>query len=97
MISAYLNQTAVWHSVTGRDKYGAPTTTSKTIAVRWEEKRRLVRDAQGHEVVSEATVYCTETVLVGDLLEYSGRRWPAIAVSVIAGLNGEEHHREVAV
>jgi len=97
MIGDYLNQTATWHRVTGQDGYGEPTYESKTIPVRWEGKRRLVRDNEGREVVSEARVFCTEAVKPGDELEYDGRSWPVIAASPIPGLDGEESHKEVAV
>ena len=97
MIKDYLNQTATWHQTTGQNEYGEPVTSSKTIKVRWEGKRRLVRDSQGREVVSEARVFCTEAVKPGDILEHGGREWPVIAVSTVPGLDGKESHREVAV
>jgi len=97
MIKDYLNQTAIWHYVTGQNEYGEPSTSSKTIKVRWEGKRRLVRDNEGREVVSEARVFCTEAVKPGDELEFDGRSWPVIAVSTVPDLGGKEAHREVAV
>jgi hypothetical protein len=97
LIKGYLNQTATWHYVTGQNSYGEPTTGSKTIKVRWEGKRRLVRDSTGREVVSEARVFCAEAVKPGDELEFDGRRWPVIAVSTVPGLDGTESFREVAV
>jgi hypothetical protein len=97
MIKDYLNQTATWHYVTGQNEYGEPQTSSKTIKVRWEGKRRLVRDNEGREVVSEARVFCIEAVKPGDELEFGGRRWPVITVSTVPGLDGKEVHREVAV
>ncbi len=97
MIQGYLNQTATWHYVTGLNIYGEPTTSSKTISVRWEGKRRLVRDNEGREVVSEARVFCSAAVKPGDELEFDGRRWTVIAVSIIPALDGAEAHREVAV
>ena len=97
MIMGYLNQTATWHYVTGQNSYGEPTFSSKTISVRWEGKRRLVRDKDGREVVSEARVFCADVVQPGDELEYGGRSWPVIAVSTVPGLDGAENHREVAL
>ena len=97
MIRSYMNQLATWHYVTGQNCYGEPTTNSKSISVRWEGKRRLVRDNEGREVVSEARVFCTEAVKPGDELEFDGRRWPVIAVSTVPGLDGTESFREVAV
>jgi hypothetical protein len=97
MIEGYLNQRAVWKRKTGSNEYGEPVTKQKTIKVRWEGKRRLVRDNEGREVVSEARVFCVEPVKPGDILEHGGREWPVIAVSTVPGLDGKESHREVAV
>ena len=98
MIQNYLNQTATWHYTTGEmNEYGEPVTSSKTIKARWEGKRRLVRDNEGREVVSEARVFCIEPVKPGDILKYEDRDWPVIAVSTVPGLDGSESHREVAV
>ena len=98
MIEGYLNQRAVWKRKTDSYEYGEPTfATGKEIAVRWEGKRRLVRDNEGREVVSEARVFCVDAVKPGDELEFNGRRWPVIAVSCVPGLDGAENHREVAV
>ena len=97
MIEGYLNQRAVWKRKTGSNEYGEPVTSSKTIKVRWEGKRRLVRDNEGREVVSEARAFCIEPVKPGDELEFDGRSWPVIAVSTVPGLDGKESHREVAV
>ena len=97
MIEGYLNQRAVWKRKTGSNEYGEPVTKQKTIKVRWEGKRRLVRDNERREVVSEARVFCTEAVKPGDLLEHQDREWPVIAVSTVPGLDGSESHRECAV
>lgn len=97
MIEGYLNQRAVWKRVVRLNEYGEPVTKQKKIKVRWEGKRRLVRDNQGREVVSEARVFCVEPVQPGDLLKYADREWPAIAVSIVPGLDGKESHREVAL
>jgi hypothetical protein len=97
MIEGYLNQRAVWKRKIGSNEYGEPVTKQKTIKVRWEGKRRLVRDNEGREVVSEARVFCVEPVKPGDILEHGGREWPVIAVSTVPGLDGIDSHRECAV
>ena len=97
MIEGYLNQRVVWKRKTGQNEYGEPVTKKKTIKVRWEGKRRLVRDNEGREVVSEARVFCIEPVKPGDILKYEDRDWPVISVSIVPGLDGRENHREVAV
>jgi hypothetical protein len=85
MIKGYFNQTATWHYVTGLNEYGEPSTSSKSIKVRWEGKRRLVRDNEDRKVVSETRAFCIEAVKPGDELEFDGRRWSVIAVSLIPG------------
>lgn len=97
MIKGYLNQTAVWKQVVGRNEFNEPITEETIIRVRWEGKRRLVRNVQGEEVISEARVFCKEMVLPGDLLEYDDREWLVIAVSTIPDLHGEACYREVAL
>ena len=97
MIQDYLNQTATWKRVIGQNMYGEPDFDTKEIKVRWEGKRRLVRDNEGREVVSEARVFCVEPVKPGDLLEYAGREWPVIAVSTVPDLDGKEAYREAAI
>jgi hypothetical protein len=97
MIEGYLNQRAVWKRKTGSNEYGEPVTKQKTIKVRWEGQRRLVRDNEGREVVSEARVFCVEPVKPGDILKNEDRDWPVISVSIVPGLDGSESHRECAV
>lgn len=97
MIEGYLNQRAVWKRKTGSNEYGEPVTKQKTIKVRWEGKRRLVRDSQGREVISEARFFCFEKVNPDDIAEYNGHEWKVIAVSEIVDLDGNISHYEVAV
>lgn len=97
MIGVYLNQTATWKRVVGRNGYGEPVFEESSIKVRWEGRRRLVRNKQGQEVISEARVFCTENVQPGDVLEYGGKEWPVITVSEMPGVNGKVQFREVAV
>ena len=96
MIENYLNQTATWKQKTGNNEYGEPVfQADQIISVRWEEKRRLARDQYGNQVVSEARVFCRETVAPGDVLNYNGRDWPVITVSEVPLLNGQVLYREV--
>jgi len=97
MIKDYLNQTAKWKEMTSSDGYPPQPGTGTEIKVRWEDKRRLVRNAQGVEVVSEARVFCVEDIKPGDVLEWQGRDWPVIAVSMVPSLDGKMVFYEVAV
>jgi len=96
MIEGMLNQAATWKRKTGQDEYGEPDTVDTDIRVRWEGKRRMVRNQQGQEVVSEARVYCKEAVQPGDIMTFGDREWPVIAVSETPDMGGQVLYREVA-
>ena len=101
MDDAYLTET-VTHRIPGGptpgDFYDSGEPTDAEIRVRWENRRRTVRDAGGSEVVSEALVFTKAPVEAGHLLlDASERGWPVIAVSEQKGLDGTFSHREVAL
>jgi hypothetical protein len=92
MIDDYLAQ-AIWRKPrTGVDAYGQPQFAAATQTTgRWLEKRRLVRDLNGEQVLSEVTVTLTSdsTVAVGDQLSADGSAYlGVIAVSTSRGLDG---------
>ena len=95
MITDYLNQSATWKTVTSVNEYNEPTFTSTTITCRMEYKRQMVRDAQGQEVVSEATLYTTSAVLPGDVITYDSRDWSVLTVASEAQLDGTVLFRAV--
>lgn len=98
VISAYLNQIAQWKKmIGGEDGYPPQPGPPTEIKVRWEDRRRLVRNSQGVEVVSEARVFCAEDIQPGDVLNYRGRDWPVIAVSAVPTIDGKTTFHEVAV
>lgn len=96
MLGNYLNQDAVWLKPGGYGPDG-PIMDETPIKVRWEGKRRLVRDATGQQVVSEGRVYCREPVEPEHKIRFGEREWPVITVSVMPGLDGKTMLREVAV
>ncbi len=95
MITDYLNQSATWKTVASVNEYNEPTFTNTTITCRMEYKRQMVRDAQGQEVVSEATLYTTSAVLPGDVITYSSRDWSVLTVADEAELDGSILFRAV--
>ena len=93
MIGDYLAQD-IWRKArTGVDGYGQPTFGAAVQTKgRWLEKRCLVRNAEGEQVISEVTVSLglEEAVSVGDQLSADGATYlDVIAVSVSRGLGGE--------
>lgn len=97
MLEPYANNTVTWKTATGQNEYGEPITGSSPIQCRLEPRRRLVRNAQGQEVVSEIALYTQAAVKVGDLIAVDGVDYPVIAVTVEYGLSGLEAFREVAL
>lgn len=97
MIKEYLRQTATLRTITGYNEYGEPVASDKNILCRFEMKRKLVRDKQGSEVVSEATMYCIEPVSPDDRIVYNNKEYIAIAVSEIVDLDGNVVYYEVAL
>ena len=93
MIESYLAQDVWRKALTGKDGYGQSTFGAPSqIKGRWLEKRRLVRNAQGEQVISEVTVTLgpDEPLAVGDELSADGSTYlTVIAVSVSRGLGGE--------
>jgi len=93
MIGDYLVQ-EVWRKArTGVDGYGQPAFGAAVQTKgRWLEKRRLVRNPQGDQVISEVTVTLRPEapLAVGDQLSGDGTTYlTVIAVSVSRGLGGE--------
>ena len=95
MISMYLNQEAVWLSTTGLNDYGEPITVESTIKCRFEYNRRLIRNKQGIEVVSEAKVWTKAAIGPADAIQYDGRDWPVMSVAKCVDLMGDFSHYEV--
>ncbi|BBN97500.1 hypothetical protein [Sporolactobacillus terrae] len=66
MIESYLNQDAVLYRRTGVNQYNEPEYEQIPIKCRYEYTNRLVRDAQGEQVPSDARFFTTEPVKPGD-------------------------------
>jgi len=68
MISTFLRracrQTVVYWPAPTNDGYGGFTYgTPRELAARWEDKNEMVKDAQGREVRSSATVFLLDDVV----------------------------------
>jgi hypothetical protein len=92
MIASYLAQSLWRKARSGSDAYGQPTyATAVATKGRWLEKRRLVRNAQGEQVISEVTASLgpSDAIAVGDQLSSDGVTYlTVLAVSVSRGLGG---------
>ncbi len=64
-----LPQKCVYWAPIGADSFGRPTFASPVQKIcRWEDKIAETIDADGNEVLSNATVYLSDDVLVGGAL-----------------------------
>lgn len=102
MIGDYANQTVIWQAVQMLDgvpvvnEYNEPThATPVNIYCRFEFKRRMVRDKQGQQVISEARLFTESHVKPDDLITFDGIDWPVIAVADQPGLDGDIEFYEV--
>lgn len=100
MIDGYAGSRAGWRWRVGINREGtpiyepAPPEEPEEIRARVEYGRRLVRDADGEETLSETVCLTSAPVEPGDLIIYGGREWPVLAVQMVFGLGGGELHRE---
>lgn len=69
MLDNYANQSMTWKHVTAISDTNQATYTSSTIKGRKETGFRLIRNAQGDEVVSSATVFTESAVQANDLID----------------------------
>lgn len=93
MIESYLAQDVWRQAQSGVDANGQRTFGEATqMRGRWLEKRRLVRNAEGEQVLSEVSVTLgpAEAVAVGDRLSRDDSEYmDVITVSVSRALGGE--------
>lgn len=68
-----------------------------TVLGRWQDKRRMVRNAQGQEVVSESRVFLPVEPQWTDLLAYRGRQWRILSITEQKDMDCNTLFWEVAV
>jgi len=91
MIRNYLNQTVIWGRAGQPNEYNEVTWANTNIKGRKQSGFKLIRDAQGAEVVS-STMIITETVVsIGDLLDGD----EVIVLNPAIDLNGKRLWDEV--
>jgi len=70
MISEYANQSLTWKTAGTLNDYNEPTySTGTTIKGRKEINNKLIRDAQGQEVVAGSFIVTASAVAVGDKID----------------------------
>lgn len=72
LISIYARTTVYLRTVSTRNDYGEPTYgTAVTTSARVDVKRRMVKNARGEDVLSEASVLLRPTETTGDGMQIS--------------------------
>ena len=95
MIGNYCNQSITLKSVSSIDEYGQATYATSTIAARYEYSRKIVKDGNGKDVISEARCFTVTAVKPDDVLTFDGKDWPVISVANQPDLNGVVKFYEV--
>lgn len=97
----YSSQTVSIRTRTGRNNYGEPTySTATSVPAHVRAETRVVRTAQGEEVVSVATVVFPASVDVGDglLISVAGSRYhDVLRLDTIVDCFGQVQHYEALV
>lgn len=103
MVSIYAAHDIGFRKRTGIKDNGTPifepvrSLPHATIKGRFEYSRRLIRDANGEQVISEAYIMTEHQVELGDLIVWDRREWPALSVTNITGVLGNELYRVVSL
>lgn len=100
---AFLEQEALLWPFTGADQYGEPTvsttpivlspkTKPKSNGIRWNSKRRIVRDVQGNTIPIDATVIATFPISINSRiwlgsLDYWNENKPDQEVCIVTWVN----------
>lgn len=92
LVSCYFNQTLTWEHITSSNEYNETLTSDITnIKGRKETGFKLIRNSQGQEVVSSATVFTESAIINNDLID--GKL--VISVESMIELNGSIMFYEV--
>lgn len=95
MINEYLNQSITHKSKSSVNVYNEASYTSATIKARFQYKRKVVRKANGEEVISNAQAFTTTQVKPDDVITFDSTDWNVIAVENCVDLEGNVNHYEV--
>lgn len=69
MLDFYANQTLSWAHTTALNEYNEPTRTTTNIKGRKEPINKLVRNAQGEEVVVATRIFTETAITVNDTID----------------------------
>ena len=89
MIGDYCNQTISVKIKGEPNENNEAVYTNSTIQGRFEYKRRIVRDKQGQEVVSEAKLFTETSLKTDDIVIYDNKEWSVMFVMNMTDLDGD--------
>lgn len=96
MISRYTNQTVSHKGTSTCDEYCQSVyVTAVNILARYEYDRKIVKDKEGKEVISEARCFTQTAVKPDDVITFDSKNWTVIAVKNQVDLNGVVKFYEV--
>lgn len=75
MIEFYMNQNIALKSKTSVNDYNESFYDESIIKGRFEYSRKLVKNIQGDEVISEAILYTKTNVKTDDVITYDEKDW----------------------
>lgn len=93
-----MKQTVGWLVRTGTDDRGQPLYAAEvTVKCRAEPKARIIRNAQGEDVVSSLAVFTHAGINVGDAIRHDARTYPVLAAGDEPDMSGRIRYREVSL
>lgn len=96
-LTPYANQAATLLRRGGYSSDAGAIRTSVAILCRYEPYTRQLQSASGEMFVSNARVYTTTPVVMGDAITYANVTYPVQMVKAHPGLDGTIDHYEVTL
>lgn len=98
MIEGYLTQKSTWKAKTGVNEFNEPTyAVPVEINCRVDFKRKMVRNKEGQEVLSESTLLTTTAINPDDLITYGTFSMVVITSHPLNELDGTVMFYEVSL
>lgn len=89
MIDRYTNQTVSYKGTSTQDEYCQTAyVTTVNMLCRYEYDRKIVKNKEGKEVISEARCFTKTAVKPDDVITFDSKDWPIISVKNEVDLNG---------
>jgi len=87
-----MNNSITLKTVTSRDSYDNPTTTSSTIVCKLKYKNRVIKNSQGQDVNVMAEFTTATAITINNLVTISGKDWQILQVTPVYDFGGNILH-----